>query len=62
MGAVTATTVESDYKQFGNLLQATKLTMSVGPIQQILVVTSIEYDKVSPTVFEPPAEIKALMK
>jgi len=62
MGTVTATTVESDYKPFGNLLQATKLTMSVGPIQQVLVVNSIEYDKVSQTVFEPPAEIKALMK
>jgi hypothetical protein len=36
--------------------------MTAGPIQQVLTVVSLEYDKVNPSVFEPPAEIKALMK
>ena len=62
MGAITATTVETDYKPFGNVLQPTKLTMTAGPIQQVMTVVSLEYDKVNPSVFEPPAEIKALMK
>jgi hypothetical protein len=31
-------------------------------LQQVITLNSIEYDKISPDVFEPPAPIKALMK
>jgi hypothetical protein len=62
MGAVTATTVESDYKPFGKLLTPTKLTMTMMGIQQVMTILTVEYDKVDPSVFEPPAQIKALMK
>jgi hypothetical protein len=62
MGTVTGTTVETDYKKFGKLLQPTKLTQSVMGVQQVMAITTIDYDKVDPSVFEPPAAIKAMMK
>ena len=62
MGAVTATTVETDYKPFGKLLTPTKLTLTTMGIQQVMTIQTVEYDNVDPSVFEPPAQIKALMK
>jgi hypothetical protein len=62
MGTVTGTTVETDYKKFGKLLQPTKLTQSVMGVQQVMAITTIDYDKVDPSVFDPPAAIKAMMK
>jgi hypothetical protein len=62
MGAITGTTVESDYKRFGPLLQATTIKSSAMGIQQLITLTMVEYDKVDPSIFEPPAAIKALVK
>jgi hypothetical protein len=31
-------------------------------MQQVIIIASIEYDTVPPAAFEPPAEIKALIK
>jgi hypothetical protein len=62
MGPITGTTVESDYKRFGPLLQPTTIKSSAMGIQQVITVTAIEYDKVDPAIFEPPAAIKALVK
>ena len=62
MGTVTGTTVESDYRKFGNLLQPTKVRSHVGGLDQVITIESIEYDRVPPSVFELPAGIKALLK
>lgn len=62
MGAVTGTTVESEYRQFGKLLQPTTLTQTLLGLQLVVTLTSIEFDGVSAEVFEPPAPIKALLK
>ena len=62
MGTVTGTTVETDYKKFGNLLQPTTVRSQVGGIQQVITISSIEYDQVPATIFELPAGIKALLK
>ena len=62
MGVMTLTTVESDYRRFGNLLQPTLLSVQTAGAKQVITITSIEYDTVPPSVFEPPAEIKALLK
>ncbi len=62
MGTVTATTVESDYKKFGNLLQPTMVKSQVGGLQQVITVTAVNYDKVPPSIFDLPAGIKALLK
>jgi hypothetical protein len=62
MGSITTTSVETDYRKFGNVLQATTLRQSAMGIQQVFTVSTLEYDKVEPSVFEPPAQIKALVK
>lgn len=62
LGAMDATLVESDYKPFGKMLVATKTTTTMMGVQQVLTVTDVQFDKVDPSVFEPPAAIKALIK
>jgi hypothetical protein len=62
MGAMTATSVETDYKKFGKLLAPTTIKNSIAGVQQLITIETIEFDQVPPTVFQPPAEIKALIK
>ena len=62
MGPMTTISVESEYKKIGKLLVATKMSQKVMGIEQVITLTSIDYDKVDPAVFVPPASIKALIK
>ena len=62
MGTISVTSSVSEYKKFGNLLQPTVMKQSTSGVEIITTFTSIEYDKVDPTVFELPAAIKALVK
>lgn len=62
MGTMTVSNVEGDYKKFGDLTIATVLTQKIMGIEQKITLETIEYDKVAPAVFEPPAQIKALIK
>lgn len=62
MGVVTATSVETDYKKFGNLLVPTTVKNTLMGIQQTISLSTVEFDTVKPSVFEPPAQIKALIK
>lgn len=62
MGQMTMTSVETGYKKFGNLMQATNITQTVMGVQQTITLTSVEYDKVKAEDFDPPASIKALIK
>jgi len=62
MGPITSTTIEGGYKRFGALLQATTLKQTALGLEQVVTLTTIEYDTVSPATFEAPAAIKALVK
>ena len=62
MGAMEATTVVSDYKDLGGVLGATRIVQSVMGMDQIITISAVEYQTVDLTVFEIPAEIKAMMK
>ena len=62
MGTVTVNNVESGYKKFGTLTQATVLTQKIMGVEQKITLDTVEYDKVDPSVFEPPPTIKALIK
>lgn len=62
MGTITATTIETDYKKFGNLLVPTTIKQSGMGVEQVMTINSIEFDSVDATVFDPPAQIKALIK
>ena len=64
MGVITQMSVESAYKKFGNLMQATELVTTTKPpsVEQRITLETVEYDTVKPSTFEPPAAIKALIK
>ena len=62
MGTVTGTTIEGDYRKFGDVLLATTVRSKIGGLEQVVTITSVEYDTVKPSVFELPTEIKALLK
>jgi hypothetical protein len=62
MGTVTTTSVESGYKKFGNVLQATSVVQKMMGVEQKLTLATIEYDGVEPAVFDLPTQIKALIK
>jgi hypothetical protein len=62
MGTVPVTQTFSDYQKFGDMLQPTTLKIASMGMEQVLTVTSVEYDKVDPAAFELPAQIKALVK
>ena len=62
MGSVTVTQIQADYKKFGDMLLPTTLKQTAMGATQVLTFTSVEFDTVSPAVFELPAAIKALVK
>jgi hypothetical protein len=62
MGAIPATLTFADYKKFGDLLHPTSQKVSAMGMEQVVTITSVEYDNVDPAVFEMPAQIKALVK
>jgi len=62
MGPVQVTLVFADYRKFGDMLIPTTMKQTTMGVQQVLTFTAVEFDKVPPSMFEPPAEIKALIK
>ena len=62
MGTVTGTSIETDYRKFGNLFLPGTIKNSLMGVQQVITIQTIEYDGVSASAFDPPAEIKALLK
>jgi hypothetical protein len=62
MGTITQTSIESGYKKFGKLMQPTLLTTKAMGVEQRITLETVEYDTVQPSVFDPPAAIKALIK
>ena len=62
MGTMTVSNTETGYKKFGKLTTATILTQKIMGLEQKITLDVVEFDKVDPSVFEPPAVIKALIK
>jgi hypothetical protein len=62
MGTMTITSAIGGYKKFGNMLIATTQSQQVMGVEQTITLSSVEFDKVDPAVFTPPAPIKALIK
>jgi len=62
MGAVSVTQVQTDYKKFADLLVPTTMKQTAMNVEQLLKITSVEFDSVPPSTFDPPTEIKALIK
>ena len=62
MGPIQSTMSWGDYKKFGKLLHPATTKVSAMNTQLIMVITSVEYGTVDPSVFAIPAQIKALIK
>ena len=60
LGSITATTIVSEYKKFGDLFLPAKVTQKAAGIETIMKIDEIEYDNVDPSVFIAPPEVKAL--
>lgn len=60
MGTMEVTNLVSDYKDFGGQKIATRLTQQVMGQEQVLRITTVEYDAADPATFQMPAVIKAL--
>ena len=63
LGTITATSVNEEHKKFGDLLLPSRVTqkMAGAGLSQTMVVEAVEFDNVPDSMFELPAEIKALL-
>lgn len=60
-GAITATSVNNEFKKFGDLLLPSKVTQKMSGLAQTMTIETMEFDSVPDSTFELPAEIKALL-
>jgi hypothetical protein len=62
MGAMPTTTSQGEFKKFGAFLQPTVMVQSAMGFDQVIRITSYEYNVVPPEAFDLPPAIKALIK
>jgi hypothetical protein len=62
MGTFDVTNVLSDYKDFGGLRLATRSRQQMMGIEQVMTISSVEFDTVDAAAFALPPQIKALVK
>jgi hypothetical protein len=62
LGIVPTTAFLRDYAKFGPLLQPRTLVQKALHVEQVLRVTSVEYNVVSDAAFDAPQEIQALAR
>ena len=62
LGALPVTSIIGEYKEFGGVKMPTKIHLKMGPMEQVMTITSVVNNKVADAEFELPAPIKALVK
>lgn len=62
LGPITATTLVTEYKHFGDLYMPSRITQKAGGMETVMTIAEMDYDKVDPSVFELPAEIKTMLE
>ena len=62
MGSMPTTTSAGEFKKFGAFMQPTVLVQSAMGFDQVIRITSYEYDVVPASAFDLPPAIKALIK
>ena len=60
-GIIPTTTILRDYRRYGSLVQPTVLVQRALGVEQVLTVSSYEYDAVPDSAFSRPPEIAALL-
>lgn len=61
MGPMTATTVLTNYKDFGGVKMPTTTTVKTMGQEIVMTVTSMDWDTADPAAFELPPEIKVMV-
>jgi hypothetical protein len=61
-GSVEQTTIESEYKKFGERMLATKTVQKVSDTEIVVTVQRVEFDTLEPSTFDLPQEVKALLE
>jgi hypothetical protein len=62
MGEVPAEVAVSDYKKFGDVLSPTKIVQKAAGQEVMISIDTIKNEEIPADKFDPPAEIKALLK
>jgi hypothetical protein len=62
MGTLEAVSVYNEYKEFGGLLQPTRITIQTMGMEQVITFREITFDNVPEGTFEAPAEIRGLIR
>lgn len=62
LGVLPTTAILRDYRKFGAIMQPTTLVQKALFIEQMLHITSVEYNVVPASTFDAPPSIKALIK
>lgn len=60
-GIVPTVNVLRNYQRFGSLLQATTFVQRAMGFEQVVTLTSCEYDRVADATFDPPPSVMALL-
>ena len=60
MGEMQIDATMSEYKDFDGIKMATRVATSVGGQEMTTVIKSVTHEPVDPSIFAPPAEIRAL--
>ena len=58
---ISVTSVNADYKKFGDYTFPSSMTQEVSGMKVVVTLTSVEYDKVDPKAFDLPAGVQALL-
>ena len=61
-GEMPVTSIETEYKKFDGVMFATKTVQKVMMQEIVMRIESVAFDKVPDSIFELPAEIKALVE
>ena len=60
LGSMPVTSTVSNYKTFGGILTPTRIVQKVAGMEQVMTISTIEYDKVPEGIFATPPDIQAL--
>lgn len=62
MGTIEVITRLTDYRAFGDVTVPSRMVIDMMGMQQVLTISSIEFENVDTSLIDPPAEIRALIK
>ena len=61
IGMIHVVTTLSDYRDFGGIMFPTRTVLAMMGAEQILTITTVEFEDIDTSVIEPPEEIRVLM-